>query len=157
VRIERAAFEDLAEILALQKLAYQIEAALHETFDLPPLTQTQARIEADFKDQVFLKASSGGRIVGSVRARLAGGTCHIGRLIVHPDIQGRGLGTRLMREIERLFPEAERYELFTGHKSARNLALYQRLGYRPCREQVVSPKLRLIFLEKRSGAGGAGD
>jgi len=155
VKIERAAFEDLAEILALQKLAYQSEAALHDTFDLPPLTQTQAQIEADFGSQVFLKISDGQRIVGSVRARLAGGACHIGRLIVHPEVQGRGLGTRLMAEIERLFARAERYELFTGHKSARNLALYERLGYRPFREEIISDKLTLIFLEKPAGAKAA--
>jgi ribosomal protein S18 acetylase RimI-like enzyme len=67
--------------------------------------------------------------VGSVRGRLEGDTCHIGRLVVHPRLQRRGIGARLMREIEGRFPKARRYELFTGHLSEGNLRLYRRLGY----------------------------
>lgn len=54
-----------------------------------------------------------------------------------------------MHEIEKHFPEAERYELFTGHKSERNLHLYRKLGYRPFRSQRVTEKLTLVFLEQR--------
>jgi hypothetical protein len=55
-----------------------------------------------------------------------------------------------MQEIEACFPEARRYELFTGHLSARNLYLYQKLGYLPLRREPVSEKLSMVFLEKRS-------
>jgi ribosomal protein S18 acetylase RimI-like enzyme len=86
-----------------------------------------------------------------VRARLDDGTCHVGRLVVHPRLQRRGLGTRLMREIEASYPDARRYELFTGHLSAANLRLYRRLGYQEFREDAVSPALRLVYLEKPGG------
>ncbi len=76
------------------------------------------------------------------------GICCIGRLIVHPAYQNQGLGTKLMGEIESRFPNAQRYELFTGHLSERNLYLYQKLGYRPVRREPVSEKLAMVFLEK---------
>jgi ribosomal protein S18 acetylase RimI-like enzyme len=86
--------------------------------------------------------------VGSVRAYEQDGTCHIGRLIVHPAHQNRGLGTRLLREVEAAFPDAERYALFTGHKSERNLYLYGKLGYREVRREPVREVLTLVHLEK---------
>jgi GNAT superfamily N-acetyltransferase len=146
--ITRAAAADAAEILALQKLAYQSEAAIYQDYGIPPLTQTLPEIKAEFLRRHFLKAVAAGRIVGSVRAHLDQGTCCLGRLIVHPAYQNQGLGTKLMAEIEACFPEARRYELFTGHRSARNLYLYQKLGYRPVRSEKVSEKLTMVFLEK---------
>jgi ribosomal protein S18 acetylase RimI-like enzyme len=64
-----------------------------------------------------------GRSIGSVRANVKEGTCYIGRLIVHPDFQKRGIGTRLMSEMEKVFNSCKRFELFTGDKSERNLHL----------------------------------
>ena len=90
--IERAAAPDLPEILTLQKLAYQSEAELYHDFSIPPLTQTREEIEEEFRQKVFLKAVSGGKIVGSVRAEAQGETCYIGRLIVLPEYQNRGIG-----------------------------------------------------------------
>jgi GNAT superfamily N-acetyltransferase len=78
-------------------------------------------------------------------------TCFIGRLIVHPDFQNRGIGTRLLNEIEQTFSQAKRFELFTGDKSERNLYLYQKQGYRPFKTEMISDDLRLVFLEKHRG------
>jgi hypothetical protein len=54
-----------------------------------------------------------------------------------------------MGRIEAVFSRAERFELFTGTKSIHNIRLYQRLGYREYREEDLSPKVRLVFMEKR--------
>jgi ribosomal protein S18 acetylase RimI-like enzyme len=146
--ITRATIEDAQEILELQKLAYQSEAAIYQDYTIPPLTQTLPEIEAEMQNQVFLKAVAAGQIVGSVRAYLQQETCCIGRLIVHPAQQNRGLGKELMGKIEGCFPQAQRYALFTGHRSERNLYLYQKLGYRRVRSEKISEKLTMVFLEK---------
>jgi GNAT superfamily N-acetyltransferase len=148
--ITRGGPGDAQEILALQRLAYQSEAAIYQDYGIPPLTQTLAELQTELERRQVLKAVAAGRIVGSVRAHLDQETCCIGRLIVHPDYQNRGLGTKLMAAIEACFPEARRYQLFTGHLSARNLYLYQKLGYRPVRRQPLSAKLTMVFLEKRA-------
>jgi hypothetical protein len=54
-----------------------------------------------------------------------------------------------MKEIETVFSHAQRFELFTGVKSIGNIRFYQRLGYREFREEDLSPKIRLVFMEKR--------
>ncbi|MGD9145014.1 MAG: GNAT family N-acetyltransferase [Anaerolineae bacterium] len=148
VSIERATVDDAQEILALQKLAYLNEAAIYDEYGIPPLTQSLEELQADFMRQVYLKAAHDGRIIGSVRAHEREGTCFVGRLIVHPDSQNRGIGSRLMEEIEAVFAQAGRFELFTGHRSERNLYLYQKLGYRPFRREQVTAALTLVYLEK---------
>ncbi len=128
--IELADIADAQEILDLQKLAYQSEAALYEDYTIPPLTQTLEQMQEDLRKQVVFKATLDGKIIGSVRGYVQDGTCHIGRLIVHPDFQNRGIGTSLMNAIEQHYAQARRYELFTGDRSERNLHLYHKLGYR---------------------------
>ncbi len=126
--ISRASIENAEEILELQKAAYRSEAALYNNYEIPPLTQTLDEIRGQFVDHIFLKAVSEGRIIGTVRAYENNGTCYIGRLAVHPDMQNRGVGAALMREIEVYF-KTDRFELFTGTRSTRNIHLYQKLGY----------------------------
>ena len=115
--ISFASVDDSAAILDLQKLAYQTEAAIYNDFSLPPLTETIEDWRSNFSNRVILKAVDQGRIIGSVRAYQDGKTCHIGRLIVHPDHQRQGIGTQLMNQIEASFGAVERFELFTGHRN----------------------------------------
>ena len=66
-----------------------------------------------------------------MRGRLAGEEWDVGRLMVAPDLQGRGIGRVLLEAIEAAAPdEATGYSLFTGALSARNIRLYQKAGYR---------------------------
>ncbi|MEP7288274.1 MAG: GNAT family N-acetyltransferase [Chloroflexota bacterium] len=146
--IQRATIEDAAAILQLQKRAYQSEAALYPDDVIPPLLQTLEALQADFAAQIFLKASFDSILVGSVRARLQLPTCFVGRLIVDPDFQKRGIGTALMLEIEQSCSAAQRFELFTGHKSDQNLRLYQKLGYREFKRESISQSLTLVYMEK---------
>lgn len=148
-RIVTASLDDAEAILELQKRAYESEARLYDDWTLPPLMQTLSGLRDEFATSVVLKAMEGARLVGSVRAREAEGVCQIGRLIVEPQLHGRGIGTVLMRRIESQFPQSRGFELFTGSRSVGNLRLYERLGYRRSREQVLSPAVTLVFLEKR--------
>lgn len=148
IRIFQANIDDASEILALQKIAYQKEAILYNDWNIPPLTQTFPEIQAEFENRVFLKAVFGDRIVGSVRASLNSDNCKIGRLIVHPEYQRKGIGTLLMQNIESQFPSATRFELFTGTKSVDNIRLYQKLEYVEYRQEDLSPKVRIVFMEK---------
>lgn len=162
--IVHAAPEDAPAILELQKLAYQSEARLYDDWNIPPLTQTLDELIDDFTTKICLKAQVGGKIIGSVKGYLAGETCLIERLIVHPNFQGQGIGTKLMAQIESCFDSlserlllrqrlrqrqrVRRFELFTGHKSDRNIRLYERLGYQLFKSEKIDETLSLVFMEK---------
>jgi ribosomal protein S18 acetylase RimI-like enzyme len=146
--IEKATAKDAEDILKLQKLAYISEAEIYNDFSIPPLAQTLPEVLDDFENYTILKAVSGGVIIGSVRGQITGDSVYIGRLMVHPDFQNNGLGTRLMLAIEADFPQATTFTLGTGHRSERNLYLYHKLGYKEVNSEPVNDKLTMVHMEK---------
>ncbi len=146
--IEQAKVSDAEEILSLQKLAFKSEAEIYMDFKIAPLIQTLEEIKRDFGNQVFLKAIVEGKIRGSVRAFAKEDSCYIGRLIVHPDFQNRGIGTKLINEIEGVFDLSRRFELLTGHKSEKNIHIYQKLGYKTFKTEKISDNINFIYMEK---------
>ncbi len=148
MNIETANIKDAREILELQQQAYQSEAVIYNDYTIPPLTQSLEELEAEFQTKIFLKATVDGKIIGSVRGYIRDDTCFIGRLIVQPDMQNRGIGTSLLKAIEDHFNHARRYELFTGNKSERNLCLYRKAGYQIFRTEQLTDLVSVLYMEK---------
>lgn len=146
--IIKAEHGDLQEILRLQYLAYQSEAELFGSRDIPPLKQTLDEVIEEFKSGVILKmVDEKNVIIGSVRAQERDRTVYIGKLMIHPDHQHKGYGTMLLCEIEKCFPY-KRYELFTSTRSIDNIRLYQKLGYSIFARKAVNDELEFVYMEK---------
>ncbi len=147
-QILKAEMNDTEEILKIQKLAYKSEAERYNNYDIPPLKQTIGGLKEQFKNHIILKAVSGGEIIGTVRAYEKDGSCYIGKLSVRPNKQNQGIGTSLMREIERYF-NPERFELFVGSRSDKNIHLYQKLGYNIFKiNQYECGNIEIFYMEK---------
>jgi GNAT superfamily N-acetyltransferase len=154
VRIEHAGVDDAGEILTVQRAAYVTEAQSHGDPFLPPLVESLDQIRKMIAQSLVLKASAGPRLVGSVRGRFNERTCLVGRLVVAPDQQGRGIGAALMRALEaEAAGRADSCVLFTGHLSEGNLRLYRRLGYAETHRERVADHLTLVHMRK--GLSGA--
>jgi GNAT superfamily N-acetyltransferase len=149
LQIEKASVNDAQEILSLQKLAYLSEAKIYNDYKIQPLLETLDQTKNAFETQTVLKAIIDGSIVGSIRFSVKDCSCFVGKLIVDPALQNQGIGVQLLLEIERYCPSVTRFELFTGDKSAKNLYLYEKLGYKPFKTETVNENLNLVFLEKR--------
>ena len=145
--IYKAGLEDLQEILQLQYLSYQSEAALFGSRDIPPLKQTLDEVIAEYENGIVLKMTDDDVIVGSIRAKERNGTVYIGKLMVHPDYRRNGYGTKLLTEIEKYFPD-KRYELFTSTRSTDNIRLYQNLGYKMFDRKAITDELQFVYMEK---------
>jgi ribosomal protein S18 acetylase RimI-like enzyme len=134
--------------LELQYLAYQSEAALFGTNDIPPLKQTLEEVIDEYTNGIILKMiTADNEIIGSIRAREEDGTVYIGKLMVHPKYRGQGYGTELLKEIESYYPE-KRYELFTSTKSKSNIRLYKKKGYIIFDQKPVDKNLVFVYMEK---------
>ena len=104
--ISKANMDDLQEILNLQYLAYQSEAALFGNKDIPPLKQTLDEVIEEYHKGIILKmVDTDNLIIGSIRAWEMKETVFVGKLMVHPDYRHRGYGTKLLSEIEKYCPQ----------------------------------------------------
>jgi ribosomal protein S18 acetylase RimI-like enzyme len=142
------------DLLTVQRAAYVSEAQLYDDPWLPALEQTLAQLVEELACSRCISAWAGSRLVGAVRTREEGSTLFIGRLVVVPDLQGRGIGQQLLAAAEdgSELPEAT---LFTGHLSEDNLRLYRRHGYEERRREEVRPGLELVHLVKALAGLGA--
>jgi quercetin dioxygenase-like cupin family protein/GNAT superfamily N-acetyltransferase len=159
---------ELTEILRIQKLAYKKEAERYNDYSIPPLLQTLEEIQEEFRESLFLTARYDTTIVGSVRARVAGNTCIIGRLMVLPRYWRNGIGRKLLQTIETeilwRFPSLHQFELhlyqndnwgstyvehFTGEKSDDNIHLYESEGYTRYKYEEYDKGVRILYLEKK--------
>lgn len=146
--IEEAGKNDLQEILNLQKKAFESVAIKENNMNIQPMTQTYEEIVEEFGRLKFLKYTFDGSIIGSVRAHAdENNICHVGKLIVHPDFQNRGIGKALMAEIHRMFDYCRGYELFTSRKSENTLYLYKKLGYVEMYVKDVG-NVSMVFMRK---------
>jgi tRNA (guanine37-N1)-methyltransferase len=127
---------DAGELFTLQRACWVQEMQANPGVPIPALDEPIEELRRWITTDTVIVVRAASRLVGSVRASLHEGPdgetlWDIGRLMVAPDLQGRGLGRTLLERIEALAPErAVGFVLFTGSGSRRNLKMYQKAGYR---------------------------
>jgi GNAT superfamily N-acetyltransferase len=147
--ISTAVEQDAGEIMTVQRAAYVSEALLYDTTRLSALSEPIEEICASVAAGEVQVAKLGTRVVGAVRGVRGDGECRVGRLVVAPDMQGRGIGAALLRAVEeRNTTGVRRFALFTGDRSAANIRLYRKAGYTETHREVVSETLSLVHLAK---------
>lgn len=149
--VVRARSADVDWILKLQYLCYQVEARRYDVWDLGALTESSAALADEVSGgRVLAVHGPAGEVVGSVRSTTDGGIAHIGRLVVHPRVQRRGIGTRLLQAALRDIAARAAAEgigsaeAYTGHRSTEFAATYLRCGLREAERRRVSETLELV-------------
>ena len=69
-------------------------------------------------------------------------------MMVHPYFRGRGIGRRLLHEIEQAFPQSRRFETKTGHQSKRNHFQLGQLGYSRFKTEPFNPTVTWVYFQK---------
>jgi tRNA (guanine37-N1)-methyltransferase len=141
---------DAGELLTLQRACWMQEQQANPDVEIPALHESLDDVRAWLGEWTVLVVRRAGRLVGAARARPgADGRWDIGRLMVAPDLQGAGLGRRLLTAVEEAAPaEATAYELFTGARSDRNLRMYRKAGYR-LRRDLPAPHGAVLLVKQR--------
>ncbi|MEO7446680.1 MAG: tRNA (guanosine(37)-N1)-methyltransferase TrmD [Humibacillus sp.] len=123
---------DVPELNVLYKACWVQEALLNDTLDIPALRESLEEVAGSLDATRTWLARRAGRLVGAVRTSRHDDDWFIGRLCVVADLQGRGLGRRLLAHAESTAPDGIRtISLVTGARSEANIRLYRRVGYRP--------------------------
>ncbi|MGW0845141.1 GNAT family N-acetyltransferase [Streptomyces sp. NPDC002787] len=156
VTISVATEQDAEQIFRLQYLCFQSEAALYGNYRIDPLVQSLDSVREEVASDCVFVARLGDEVVGSVRGALDDdGTASIGKLCVHPRLQGHGIGARLLRAAESALAEergATKFRLSAGHRSEGNLRLYRRVGYETVGTSQGQDGVPMVVLEKPAGA-----
>lgn len=150
--IRPATEEDFPQLLQIQREAFAEYEGVYQATAWT--TETLEDLKRDAQEKKILVAEWEGTVVGSVRYWVVGGVCVIRLLSVSPAYQGRGIGKALMQEIERRVTNAHKLYVCTMLRTARNVALFLNLGYRP--ESLLPNhynRMDLICLSKYLGQG----
>ncbi|HEX5086358.1 MAG TPA: GNAT family N-acetyltransferase [Nocardioides sp.] len=145
---------DAGELLTLQRACWLQEALANDSLtDIPAIHESLEEVQEWMATWSTWVVRSEGRLVGAVRGRLEesadGPVWDIGRIMVAPDLQGRGLGRQLLEHIQVVAPpEATAYVLFTGARSTANIRMYKKAGFR-VRTDLEAPPLAVVLTKGR--------
>lgn len=144
--------DDADDLLKLQNATYAAERD-SEGKHLRRLAQSPQDVALDLADRHMLALGlrdDQGRLVAGVRAYVGSPTAQIGRLCVHPDVQGRGLATRLLGALEEQMPEHVReVHSFTDENAADASRFYAKLGYLEERHEDMEAGFHIVQLSKK--------
>ncbi len=139
VRVDHSDADVADALLELQRRAYEVEAALIGSRDIPPLTETLEELQSS--RETFLAVFVEGRIAGTVAYRLLRDTIDIHRLAVDPTCFRGGIGTALVRAA----PEGRAFgyacDRPDGRRQRTSRSLYLREGFEQADELEVAPGL----------------
>ena len=131
---------DAAELLVLQRACWVPEGRLSGSWTIPPLDESLEEVTAGigawttYAVRTASAPGAPGRLVASVRGRVRPEDPTVwetGRLMVAPDVQGRGLGRELLALAEAAAPASvTTFWINTGAVSRGNQRRYRRAGYR---------------------------
>lgn len=148
MKIIKAEVTDTSELYELQLLAFESEAEMIGSRDVPALLETKEDNRKDFINWITLKLiNDSGEMIGAIRYRRNGNVIEVGRLMIHPDYRRRGLAQRLMSEVDLACPN-EIKELYTCTKSWSNIRLYEKMGYKPFKEVREDSGFSFVYMRK---------
>ncbi len=135
LEVRRAEPGDAAELLTLQRACWAGATPRDDARLASPLAESLDDVRAGIGAWTTWVVRSHGRLVASVRGGLVGTDWQIGRAMVAPDLQGRGVGRWLVEMAEGAAPdEAERCTVVACDPSKDGLRCLRRAGYRPTTE-----------------------
>ena len=148
MKIEVACRKDVPALLELQHRAFGPMCRKLGLEETPISKQTLENAYEVFDDCTTLKVENlDGRIIGSVQGNVTNEMLYIGRLMVAPEYQHRGIGTQLFREIQKQMPHNKAW-LFTCQDIKKTYAFYQREGFKTFEVEKAGSGLTWAYMEK---------
>ncbi len=139
-----------AELVALQRASYAVEAELIGSDQIPGLRESVEELVT--AGLVWLGVLEGGRLAAALAyARLAG-AADVDRLVVAPWAFRRGYGRALVTQLIELEP-AGRFLVSTGSRNQPARRLYESLGFRVVGGREIAPGILVTRYELQRARG----
>jgi GNAT superfamily N-acetyltransferase len=136
-----------AQVLALQRAAYRVEADMIGFEGIPPLHESLADLVA--APLTWLGIKSDGRVVAAIAFTQDGRGVDVDRLVVDPDAVRGGLGSALVGALD---SEAT-ITVSTGTKNLAAHRFYEAQGFKSIGESSPVPGLRVTHFERKAPNG----
>jgi ribosomal protein S18 acetylase RimI-like enzyme len=138
---------DLAErVQAMQQGAYAIEAALIDFWEIPPLVETLADLQASVEH--FWGYFIGEELAGAIATEQISETVEVTRMMVHPRYFRQGIARQLLAFVAATYPTA-RLTVSTGSRNTPAVRLYEGIGFVETERAEVAPGIWVTRFEKR--------
>jgi molybdenum cofactor guanylyltransferase len=150
LRFRRAAAADVARIEALSHAAYQ---SFVERIGRRPEPLTVDYAEVLRSSEAWVAEDKDGKLLGVLVLKPASDHLLIWSVAVALELQGSGIGRRLLALAEReaLRAGVPEIRLYTNEKMAENIALYARHGYAVARREVREDRVIIHMCKKVRG------
>lgn len=132
-----------AQVLALQHVAYAMEAELVGFDSIPPLHESLDDLRC--RPLEWLGVVEDGRVVGAMAISMTGHGCDIDRLVVDPSRQRGGIGRQLVSAVL----HHACVTVSTGRDNTPAVRLYESLGFRRVGATEVEPGFWTVQFERR--------
>ena len=132
-------------IVALQKPAYAIEAALIGYDQMPGLIESPADVAA--LNLAMLGAFDEGRLAGILGYQRTADVVDVDRVAVSTAHFRRGIGRSLLEALHERESNALRFEVSTGSANPAAIALYTAAGYRRVQEETLGG-INIVHFER---------
>ncbi|CAH8770394.1 GNAT family N-acetyltransferase [Paenibacillus dendritiformis] len=136
--LERAIKNDAPKLAELQKASFDEESKHFNNNEIggPPGYDSISWQEEMMQICEYLKVLFNGQIIGGALILIESNHVHnLGRIFIDPNFQNQGIGMKVMKEIERSFPDSTKWWLDTPSWSVKNHHFYTKCGFTKVREE----------------------
>jgi ribosomal protein S18 acetylase RimI-like enzyme len=138
--------ETAEKVLNIQIPAYQVEAEMIGSFEIPSLKDTVETLQTC--GETFYGYYSDEQLCGVISIKVVNEEVDIHRLIVHPNHFRKGIAQALLDFIEANF-KMNRMIVATASKNVPAVRFYKKNGYQVIKEVMVNGNLSLTYFEKQ--------
>ena len=136
--LEKAIKNDAKKLAEIQKTSFDQESKLLNNNEIggPPGYDSPSWQEDMMQYCEYFKVLYNGEIIGGALILIESNQVHnLGRIFIDPNFQNQGIGMKVMKEIERIFPECNKWWLDTPIWSVKNHHFYSKCGFTKVREE----------------------
>jgi ribosomal protein S18 acetylase RimI-like enzyme len=123
--------------------AEDIEHSFRDHFTPEGIARSQERLRTVSGNELRMVAVMDGRVVGVGRIIRETESNHLQTLYVHPDYQGKGIGTALWEAMRSFLDPRKDTVLEVATYNEQAIRFYERLGFRDTGERIEDERFRM--------------